>query len=35
MREFKMSCVDVSKDGSEFELRFELNGNIVVQQPTT
>ena len=29
MRKFKMSCVDVSKDGSEFELRFELNGNIV------
>lgn len=29
MRKFKMSCVDVSKDGSEFELRFELDGNIV------
>ncbi len=29
MRKFKMSCVEVSDDGSEFELRFELNGEIV------
>ena len=29
MRKFKISCVEVSDDGSEFELRFELNGEIV------
>lgn len=28
-REFKCYCVDVSGDGSEFELVFEMNGKVV------
>lgn len=28
-RKLKMYCVDVSDEGSEFELRFEVNGKIV------
>ena len=28
-RNFKMYCVDVNKDGSEFELVFEMNERIV------
>lgn len=28
-RKFRMYCIDISNDGSEFELRFELNGDIV------
>lgn len=29
MREFRMYFVDISNDGSEFELRFECNGEVV------
>jgi hypothetical protein len=29
MRNLKMYCVEISNDGSEFELRFEINGEIV------
>ena len=29
MRKFKMYCVEVSDDGSEFELRFEIDGEVV------
>lgn len=29
MRKFRMYCVDTSQEGSEFELRFELNGKII------
>ena len=29
MRKFKMYCVEISNDGSEFELRFEKDSEIV------
>jgi hypothetical protein len=29
MRKFRMYCVEVSNDGSEFELRFEKDGEVV------
>lgn len=29
MRKFRMYFVDISNDGSEFELRFECNGEVV------
>ena len=29
MRKFRIYFVDVSDDGSEFELRFECNGEVV------
>lgn len=28
-RKFRMYFVDVSNDGSEFELRFECNGEVI------
>jgi hypothetical protein len=28
MRSFKLYCVEVGNDGSEFQLVFEINGNI-------
>lgn len=28
-RKFRMYCVEVSNDGSEFELRFEIDGEII------
>lgn len=29
MRKFRMYVVDISNDGSEFELRFEVDGKVV------
>jgi hypothetical protein len=29
MRNLKMYCVEISNDGSEFELRFEVDGKVV------
>ena len=29
MRKFRIYFVDISEDGSEFELRFEYNGEVV------
>ncbi len=29
MRNFRMYFVDISNDGSEFELRFECNGEVI------
>lgn len=29
MRKFRMYVVDISKDDSEFELRFEVDGKVV------
>lgn len=29
MRNFRMYFVEVSNDGSEFELRFECNGEVI------
>ena len=28
-RKLRMYCVEVEEDGSEFELRFEVNGKVV------
>lgn len=34
VRILKMYCVDVDEDGSEFELRFEVDGKIVDRKTT-
>ena len=31
-RKIKMYCVDVDNDGSEFEVRFEINGEILERE---